>query len=174
MSLPDDTIIGAVQSLCDMAVVLRLLPLLIGAASWSSSHSSYPSHKRRCYAGSVELAAGRGDDEDTDELPRHLVSKLDLQPLVEHVAGYSRFKRGKESLLSLVNNNGDKTADDRRKAALFPGQGQAKRRRQDWFDQQRLVWKRKRCRDGPAIRVASKRPRLYVSRLHTALNLVLH
>ena len=140
----------------DMAVVLRLLPLLllIGAVAsfvpaWTSSPLTCPSH-----LGSVKLAVGRGGDADTDgnELHSHLVSKLDLQPLVEHVAGYSRFKRGKESLLSLVNDSEDNTSG-RRKAGLFPGQA-AKRRRQDWFDRQRLVWKRKRGRDGPAVHVA--------------------
>ncbi|EJK61256.1 hypothetical protein THAOC_18295, partial [Thalassiosira oceanica] len=143
-----------------MAVVLRLLPLLIGTASWTSSPLKFPSHQRRHHLGSVKLAAGRGDDKDTEDTEddtvaaaaaySHLVSKLDLQPLVEHVAGYSCLKRGKESMRSLVNNNEDNTV--RQKAALFPGQ--AKRRRQDWFDQQRLVWKRKRSRDGPAVRAA--------------------
>ncbi|EJK72237.1 hypothetical protein THAOC_06246 [Thalassiosira oceanica] len=46
-----------------MAVVLRLLPLLIGTASWTASPLTFPSHQRR----QVKLAAGRGDDKDTED-----------------------------------------------------------------------------------------------------------
>jgi hypothetical protein len=97
-------------------------------------------------------ASGVDEDEGTThpiklrEIPSHLITTLDLAPLMTHVSSYACTKRGRESIGALVSTPPYSTAvhpinasKSGQKLSLF-GNNRSRRRRGEWYSEQ-LDWK---------------------------------
>lgn len=70
------------------------------------------------------------------KVPADIISTLDLEPLMAHVASYACTKRGKEAILDVVSTPSPSAL---RKSTLFGNKQQLLQRR-DWYDTNRLSW----------------------------------
>ncbi|KAL7512051.1 hypothetical protein ACHAXN_009499 [Cyclotella atomus] len=110
----------------------------VGMSSTGSEHDAIGSSSRVDLStyGSTQITSDVAQkDESNNHLPHHLVSKLDLDPLLRHVSTYACTRRGKDAILSLLPSPISSPLDlylnkKNGRPSLF---GNKSHKRRDWY-----------------------------------------
>lgn len=112
--------------------------ILVGMSSTGNEHDAIGSSSRVDLStyGSTQITSDVAQkDESNNHLPHHLVSKLDLDPLLRHVSTYACTRRGKDAILSLLPSPISSPLDlylnkKNGRPSLF---GNKSHKRRDWY-----------------------------------------